>query len=911
MGLLSALNSAVSGLNVNQQNLNILSQNISNANTPNYSKEVVHQAANFIAGQGEGATVASVTRSVSDYLSAQVNAQSSVASGASVVTDYYAQIQNLLGQPGTTNSIDQGISSFFVAMQNLANSPSATTQTSAINAATSMANQLSTLANSLENLRMQADTDINGAINNVNADLKSLIQTNLALQHAAAVGQNTAGLLDQRDASLNDLSQYMDIKPSFAEDGEVSINTTNGVTLLTNTTSAELQYSPISSVTTLINNSSIGAINVVTTDANGNVLGQKVPIVSSGPSSAVTTSLTSGKILGLLHMRDSIIPNVLSQLDTLAGTLRDKVNAINNAGTSFPPPNSYTGTTLIKGSDISQYSGSVQIAVLGSNGSPVSSPYTDEPNGLQPLTLDLSALNTGKGNGTLSVDGLINTINQFYGPPQNKMELGNINNAQLDVVSDNIPDTGNTLNFAFNLNNISSGNADFYTSGYTVLDSSGSVIASSTAGTVTSTQPALTLNGTNTYQTTSGSNTVTVTTTGNNTFKNGDIVYLNAPSGSVNGLSGSQLGGYFTVSNVTGNTFDITVSGAGATSTGPASVSGVTGFSKYDSVNAGKATGTAGQGIVTAQLGAAASTSPYFTVQATIATVDSGGNLVQSVVSYRVPNNQANSRNELIGAASATQNGKIMAPTTTQPLLTATLVDADGKPLPKTNGLYGNQAGYLKIAAGNSSYTVAINELDSQQLATVTGTVVPGGSGQGLSQYFGLNNFFNPSSSKNGDTVTNSALNLSVESRITNNPSLISTGKLTLGTQPTNASSPPNYTYVLTSGDNTVSQQFAALSTSLTSFTTSGGLPASSTTFAQYAGQILAATSTNSANATTTKNNSQALLDGYTKSAQSVSGVNLDQELANTVIYQNAYSASARVISVVGTMFDALINSIQ
>ena len=40
--------------------------------------------------------------------------------------------------------------------------------------------------------------------------------------------------------------------------------------------------------------------------------------------------------------------------------------------------------------------------------------------------------------------------------------------------------------------------------------------------------------------------------------------------------------------------------------------------------------------------------------------------------------------------------------------------------------------------------------------------------------------------------------------------------------------------------------------------------------------------------------------------ALSVSGVNMDQELANLQIYQNAYSASARVITTIDAMFTAL-----
>ena len=43
---------------------------------------------------------------------------------------------------------------------------------------------------------------------------------------------------------------------------------------------------------------------------------------------------------------------------------------------------------------------------------------------------------------------------------------------------------------------------------------------------------------------------------------------------------------------------------------------------------------------------------------------------------------------------------------------------------------------------------------------------------------------------------------------------------------------------------------------------------------------------------------------------EAVSGVSLDEEMANMIQYQNAYAASARFMSSVQEMLDALVNSI-
>jgi flagellar hook-associated protein 1 FlgK len=807
MGLLGALQTSVSALNINQQNLNVLSQNIANANTPNYSNEVVNQTAVFINGQGAGVSLASITRSVNEFLNSEMQTQTSVNGQASVVQSYYTNIENLLGAPGSTNSIDQNINSFMSALQNMANSQSSESETTAVDAGATLATQVSSLATSLYNLQYQADQDISTSIKSANADLQSLQKLNISIEQASASSQSTAGLLDQRDALLTDLSKYLSIQTNFGSDGEVNIGTSGGTSLLSNGTVAQLNYSAATGVSTFTNNGKLGAITISTLDSNGLKIGT-ASLTSSGTASSITSSIQGGQIAGLLNMRDSVIPNTMNQLDQMASKIRDQVNAINNAGTSFPPPHSYTGTRQVAASTTSQYSGSVQVAVLTSTGQPIPSPYADEPNGMQPFTLNLGSLNYGNGPGVLSADNIVSAINQYYGVQQSKLEIGNLNNVQLTMASNNVTGAnGSTINFGFNVNNISGSSSSFAVSGATIYagDPSSGVVAGSIPGSIS-------------------------TTVG------------------------------------TGTTMD---------------------------------TNSLTNGTMTATLNNNASSAAYFTVVATVQTVDGNGNPIQSQVSYQIPNNSSNVANNMIGATAQTGSGTIVAPTSTQPLATAELVDANGNPLPLTNGSYGNQQGYLKIIANGGTQTIALNQLNSKQVA----------SGQGFSQYFGLNNFFNSNSlTPTGDTVANSALNLSVNANILSNPGTISTGTLSIATQPTTGK--PNYTYQVSAGDNSNSQALSKLSTASINFDAAGGLASTSTTLSQYAGQVIAFTSSNSSAASSTATDSQTVLNGFTSRAQAVSGVNLDQELANTQIYQNAYAASAKVISVLGQLFESLVNII-
>ena len=91
-------------------------------------------------------------------------------------------------------------------------------------------------------------------------------------------------------------------------------------------------------------------------------------------------------------------------------------------------------------------------------------------------------------------------------------------------------------------------------------------------------------------------------------------------------------------------------------------------------------------------------------------------------------------------------------------------------------------------------------------------------------------------------------------------------------------------------------------------FPSAGNFPAPLTlTLNQYAGQILGQSATAAATAHDDSQFQTGVQSEISTRAQSVSAVNLDQELANLSIYQTAYSASARVVQTVNNLFNTLL----
>jgi flagellar hook-associated protein 1 FlgK len=91
----------------------------------------------------------------------------------------------------------------------------------------------------------------------------------------------------------------------------------------------------------------------------------------------------------------------------------------------------------------------------------------------------------------------------------------------------------------------------------------------------------------------------------------------------------------------------------------------------------------------------------------------------------------------------------------------------------------------------------------------------------------------------------------------------------------------------------------------------SGYLGATGTTFAGYAGSIISDVATRASNASTSATAKQTTLTTMQNNLSSQSGVNTDQEMAKLTELQSSYAASAKVVSAVQSMFNALLSAVS
>ncbi|MFC0240435.1 flagellar hook-associated protein FlgK [Rhodopseudomonas telluris] len=361
MSLNVARSIAFSGLSATQVQISVASANISNADTAGYTKKTANQASSVTAGVGTGVTVTGITSTVDRLLLKSLIASNSELGSADTFNSYMSSLQQLYGSTSSSGSTSTGTSlantlaSLESALSSLATTPSSSSlQSNAVSALDVVASQLRETSSGIQKLRGNADQDIASAVSSVNDDLTRIADLNTAIRQAAAAGQSTADLEDERNTALQDVSSQMNISYYTAANGDLQISTTSGQALV-DSSAHTLSYTPASSVSASTSSSSGGFSGIVVNGVD------------------ITSQISSGKISALVTLRDTTLPAVQSQLDTLATQLAASLNAVSNAQTSLPPPASLTGSASVSSTDALSATGTVRLAVTDSSGKLVSS----------------------------------------------------------------------------------------------------------------------------------------------------------------------------------------------------------------------------------------------------------------------------------------------------------------------------------------------------------------------------------------------------------------------------------------------------------------------------------------------------------------------------------------------------------
>jgi flagellar hook-associated protein 1 FlgK len=146
------------------------------------------------------------------------------------------------------------------------------------------------------------NTQVTQDVSEINQLITQIAALNPQIVEATANGQNGGTLQDQQDQLVLSLSKLTNVAMTQTQDG-VTLTTGNGTALVEGSQSFALQTS------------TGGAQQVL--DQSGN---------------NITSSLTGGDLGGTIQTRDTTIPGLLNQLDTLANQFGTAINAAQAEG---------------------------------------------------------------------------------------------------------------------------------------------------------------------------------------------------------------------------------------------------------------------------------------------------------------------------------------------------------------------------------------------------------------------------------------------------------------------------------------------------------------------------------------------------------------------------------------------------
>ncbi len=330
MGTINSAFSIMSGaLEADQQALNVVANNVANANTPGYTRETPNWQENqplYVSGvsYGQGVTETGSTSVRDRVLEARLYQQQQLAASSGSRLTSLNTLQALFtpdsgSSSATAGDIGSDITSFFSSFASLeANPTNNALRQSVLSKAGTLSGDISNAAASLNSQRSALDQEAAGVTSQVNSLTGAISQLNQRIQ-TISPNADAGTLEDQRQQDLSQLSQLIGINQITTENNGLAITTTSGQLLLSGNTSYQL---------------TTGTVNGATDFFLGN--------------QDITSQLTSGggSLGGYLTARDQDIPSALNSLDQLAYNISTSVNTQNNAGTNLNGVSGSAGNPL-------------------------------------------------------------------------------------------------------------------------------------------------------------------------------------------------------------------------------------------------------------------------------------------------------------------------------------------------------------------------------------------------------------------------------------------------------------------------------------------------------------------------------------------------------------------------------------
>lgn len=325
MGLNGVMTNALSGMRVTQAGLEVVSQNISNADSTGYIRRravIVEQPLGDTSGF---ARATGVQRMLDRVVQRQLWNETSGAGYTAARTDILDALDQAFAPPDSSATLGAVFGRFTQSLQQLQGDPSsAALRNSVLTSAQDMAARLRSLSGDVQSLRLEAEAGIAAGVTRVNEVLTQIQAVDSRILNSGDFNSSVS-LRDERDRLVTELSRYLDIRTTENEAGGLSIFTASGVSLFSGSTATQLSFDAAASVGADQLWNSDDALRGVGTIRAQNGFGGSTDLIA-------INAIRSGEIGAYIELRDRTLVQAQNQLDELAASMASALSDREIAG---------------------------------------------------------------------------------------------------------------------------------------------------------------------------------------------------------------------------------------------------------------------------------------------------------------------------------------------------------------------------------------------------------------------------------------------------------------------------------------------------------------------------------------------------------------------------------------------------
>lgn len=312
MSITSTLNNAISGLNVTQRDLDVVANNIANSETEGFTRRTLSQTETVTNGINSGGVRATgVNRILDEQVQSQLRELGGINVGNQVTADFLGRLDVAFGEPGSPAAIDTSFNAALSSLEALSTTPDASaTQFQAITDLQVFAGQLNSLSNTIQSLRQEADSALEGTVRQANEAITNIAELNARIIAQTSSTSEPVALLDERDRFVDELAQIIDIDVTNLPNNGIQIRTVSGIAIFDNVpTQFEFNAAGTVAANSSVENGLLSSVSL--TSASGSF---SFDILASN-------GVRNGALGAYAELRDTTLVQAQAQLDAFAAQL--------------------------------------------------------------------------------------------------------------------------------------------------------------------------------------------------------------------------------------------------------------------------------------------------------------------------------------------------------------------------------------------------------------------------------------------------------------------------------------------------------------------------------------------------------------------------------------------------------------